>query len=249
MGNGVQTAGRAWHSGCDSTSTEQTTTWAFSPPWTCPAVRPPPTMLLRPAPRATYVTGFQTTAALPYLLLVFLAGCRPEVRPPDPEPSLHVTSPAFSGDSDTPIPVAYTCAGRGVSPPFSWDTPPRNTASVVLIVERLDDLSQEADRVVLWSVYDLPPGLDGLPEAADVTAFGDGHLVPAVGTNHFGTVGYDGPCPAGAVRGRYAARVYALDNPLGLEPGASGDRVLAAVERQSLASGQVVGAFAYPEAE
>lgn len=82
-----------------------------------------------------------------------------------------------------------------------------------------------------------------------MATLGGGRLAPAVGTNHFGTVGYDGPCPAGTSRGRYVARIYALDDPLGLDPGVSGDQLLATVEGRSLASGRAVRTFAYPGTE
>jgi Raf kinase inhibitor-like YbhB/YbcL family protein len=65
----------------------------------------------------------------------------------------------------------------------------------------------------------------------------------AQGENSRGDIGYTGPCPPGGQTHAYVMTLYALDAPLGLEPGASRADVEAAMEGHVLAEGQLTGTF------
>jgi hypothetical protein len=65
----------------------------------------------------------------------------------------------------------------------------------------------------------------------------------AEGTNDFRRLGYGGPCPPPGKPHHYVIRLYALDIPLDLLPGATRKQLDAAMERHILAEGQFVGIY------
>jgi Raf kinase inhibitor-like YbhB/YbcL family protein len=99
-----------------------------------------------------------------------------------------------------------------------------------------------------WVLFDLPAGVTGLPEGLPpegtvrVTSGGVEH-VARQGRNDFRNLGYGGPCPPSGTH-RYFFRLYALDGPLSLEPGATRQQVLRAMEGHVLAQGQLMGRYA-----
>lgn len=149
------------------------------------------------------------------------------------EPLL-VRSLSFAEGED--IPKQYTCDGEDLSPPISWSAPPRGTKSVILTV---DDPDAPRGTWNHWYLYNIPPSVTHLPEAASSK-----HLLP-VGSiealNDFKRRAYGGPCPPSG-RHRYIFRVRALDTVL---EGDSHSR--AAVEHRIqghvLAEGQLMGYY------
>lgn len=84
--------------------------------------------------------------------------------------SLVVSSPEFAQDGL--IPVKYTCQAEGISPPLVIDNVPKNTHSLVLIMEDPDAPSGTFTHWVLYGihryyfhVYALDSGIDLLPGA------------------------------------------------------------------------------------
>ena len=152
------------------------------------------------------------------------------------EESMQVTSTAF--EHEGPIPPEYSCDGENVSPPLSWSNAPEGTASYALIV---DDPDAPGRTFVHWVYYGIPASTTSLPEAVatDERPAAGG----TQGTNGFGNTGYGGPCPPGGTH-RYFFRVYALDTELDLEPGASKQVLLDAMEGHVLAQGTLMGTFA-----
>ena len=63
------------------------------------------------------------------------------------------------------------------------------------------------------------------------------------GTNDWKRTGYGGPCPP-IGRHRYFFKLYALDAPLKLRPGATKQEVEAAMKGHVLATAQLVGTYA-----
>ncbi len=128
------------------------------------------------------------------------------------------------------IPRQYTCDGADQSPPLAWDQVPVGTRSLALVVE---DPDAPGGTFVHWVLFDLPPDPPRL--AAGVshqTVLPNG---ARQGRNDFRRVGYGGPCPPRGPAHRYFFRLYALDAPLNLTPGAT------AVEVRSAMSGHVLG--------
>jgi Raf kinase inhibitor-like YbhB/YbcL family protein len=160
--------------------------------------------------------------------------------------TIRLTSPAFAEGGMIPKP--YTCDGADKSPPLEWSGVPASARSLALIC---DDPDAPAGTWSHWVLFDLPPSTKSLEEgiAADLQA----KLVskpagqePQVsvrqGKNDFGKIGYGGPCPPGGTH-RYFFRLYALDAPLDLEPGATRSSVLKAITGHVVAEGRLMGKY------
>jgi hypothetical protein len=108
------------------------------------------------------------------------------------------------------IPTKYTCEGADVSPPLAWTGLPPGTKSLALVVDDPDAPDPAAPKTtwVHWVLYNLPAGIDGLPEGASVLPAGTQQ-----GLNDWRRTGYGGPCPP-IGRHRYFHRLYALDTLL-----------------------------------
>ena len=149
--------------------------------------------------------------------------------------TVRLESPAFS--NGRPIPAVHTADGRDVSPALSWSGVPREAQSLALLCE---DPDAPRGTWVHWVLYDLPASATGLPEAvaaAERPATGG-----AQGKNDFGRLGYGGPAPPSGTH-RYYFRLYALDAPLGLPPGATRRDVGRAMEGRILAEGELMGTY------
>ena len=135
-------------------------------------------------------------------------------------------------EDGSPVPGRYTCDGDDVSPPLEWTGVPDGTASLALIV---DDPDAPSGTFVHWLGWNIDPASGKLAE---------GTAAPAEGTNGFGNPGYGGPCPPpGHGPHRYFFRLYALDGPLDLSPGASREELDAALDGRALATAEMVGTY------
>ena len=146
--------------------------------------------------------------------------------------ALVVSSSAF--DANQPIPAKYTGEGEDVSPPLSWRGVPSGTKEFALLCEDPD-----APRPKPWVHWVLA----GIPEAATGLTEGDStrHVE---GRNDFGKNGYGGPMPPpGHGVHHYHFKVFALDQPSKLAPGASKEDLLAAVKGHVLAEGELIGTY------
>ena len=135
------------------------------------------------------------------------------------------------------IPAQYTCDGKNVSPPLSWEGVPENTQFFALIC---DDPDAPAGTWVHWVVYDIPAQVKHLEEAippANVTQDGSKQ-----GLNDFRKIGYGGPCPPGGTH-RYFFKLYALDAPSGLDAGKTKAELLAKIKGHILAEAQLYGKY------
>lgn len=149
---------------------------------------------------------------------------------------LTVTSTAFAeGES---IPAEYTCLGQDTSPPLQWSGIPATAASLALIV---DDPDAPGGTWVHWVYYNLPPTVTGLPAKVDKVKNPPPGGVQ--GITDFRKIGYGGPCPPRG-RHRYYFKLYALDGMLPLQPGATKQQLLKAMEGRILAQGSLMGTFA-----
>ncbi len=171
------------------------------------------------------------------LVVVLSVGCEYRERPlKEGEMALTVSSSAFQeGDK---IPAKYTCEGQDVSPSLAWSEPPAGTRSLALIV---DDPDAPGGVFTHWLLFNIPPDSRELPEAVPTQAeLASGALQ---GKTDFGRTGYGGPCPPPGRPHRYQFTLYALDQPLDLEGGASKKQLLSAMEGHILAQGQLTGTY------
>ena len=137
------------------------------------------------------------------------------------------------------IPQQYTGDGRNISPPLRWGDPPAGTRSLALICE---DPDAPRGTFTHWVAFNLPAESRELAEGVP----GEATLPNGTtqGTNDFGKVGYGGPKPPPGKPHHYFFKLYALDQPVELRPGATKAQLLAAVKGHVLGEAQVMGTFA-----
>ena len=153
--------------------------------------------------------------------------------------SLELTSPAFQNGGE--IPPLFTCEGKDASPALAWSHVPRDTASLVLIVDDPDAPDPKAPKMtwVHWVLYDLPPASNGLPEGVKTAALPAG---TREGLNDWRRTGYGGPCPP-IGRHRYFFKLYALDMVLGDLKLPTKAAVEKALQGHVLASAELMGTY------
>jgi len=149
--------------------------------------------------------------------------------------ALEIRSSAFAAGEA--IPQKYACDGDDMSPPLSWSGAPSETRSFAIIA---DDPDAPIGTWVHWVLYNVPAQVGSLPEGVSV-----GSSLPVgglQGKNGSGRLGYQGPCPPSGTH-RYFFRVYALDKPLKISPGASKEQLLKAMKGHILAQGELMGLY------
>ncbi len=186
---------------------------------------------------------FKKLALIPFSLLacLLLAACGSAVSTPAAAAAgeINLTLSSQSFPAGGAIPLQFACVrygGSDRSPQLSWDAPPPGTRSLALTVTDPD-----ARGFVHWLVYDIPP---------DAAAFAEGQMPSGAvqGQNGFGEQAYGGPCPPSGTH-HYVFSLYALDNPPGLQPEASMDKLTAAIDGHVLARGMLTGTFSPPPAD
>jgi Raf kinase inhibitor-like YbhB/YbcL family protein len=153
--------------------------------------------------------------------------------------TMSLRSPSF--DDGGVIPSKHTCEGADASPALTWSGVPAGAKSLALIVDDPDAPDPKAPKMtyVHWVLYDLPPGVTGLPEAA---AKGDLPAGAKQSVNDFKRAGWGGPCPP-IGRHRYVFKLYALD-AVPPDLGNAGKAALeAAMKGHVLAEARLVGTY------
>ena len=148
---------------------------------------------------------------------------------------IEVKSEAF--EEGGMIPNKYTCDGEDASPPLSWTGVPEGTEALALIC---DDPDAPVGTWVHWVIFNIPPDTTGLSENIPPERVLESGA--RQGRNDFGNIGYGGPCPPRGTH-RYYFKLYALDKKVDLEPGATKDELLKAMEGHILAEGRLMGRY------
>lgn len=127
------------------------------------------------------------------------------------------------------IPEKYTCDGENINPPLSIKNLPRNSKSLVLIV---DDPDAPAGTWVHWVVWNIP-----------VTGFIAENTIPGIeGVNDFKKNHYGGPCPPSGTH-RYFFKIYALDTMLHLSGSVTKYKLEKAMQHHLLSQGELIGLY------
>lgn len=149
---------------------------------------------------------------------------------------MKITSPAFSHGGH--IPSEFTCEGQNISPEFSWSEAPKESKSFVLVLHDPD--APRKGGFIHWVVFNIPHDVERIPQnvahGSPKQAFG------LQGKNDSGKIGYVGPCPPSGEH-RYFARLYALRSKLDLQPGATYQDVLAALEGKVIEEAELMGTY------
>lgn len=143
---------------------------------------------------------------------------------------MKVTSPAFGEGGN--IPVKFTCDGPDTSPPLKIEGAPAEAKTLALIVDDPDAPSGLFTHWLIWNI------------AAKTGSLAEGNNVGGIeGKNDFGKTGYGGPCPPSGTH-RYYFRIFALDQPLSLTPGARRKEVDAAMKGHVIGQAELMGRYA-----
>jgi len=149
---------------------------------------------------------------------------------------MEISSPSFrDGES---LPLDITCGGPGLSPKLDWKGIPETTKSLAVVC---DDPDAPRGTWTHWVIYSLPPSGSGLESGLPPAATLPGGVLQ--GTNDYGKVGYDGPCPPPGKPHRYYYRLYALDILLELPSGARRAELQTAMRGHILAEASLMGTF------
>ncbi len=144
--------------------------------------------------------------------------------------SMKITSSAFENNSK--IPSKYTCEDKNINPPLEFSDTPKETKSLVLVV---DDPDAPSKTWVHWVVYNIDPSTARINESS----------VPQEalqGTTDFGKPGYEGPCPPSGTH-RYFFKLYALDTILEAPDGLTKQQVLEKVRDHVIEEAELVGLY------
>lgn len=100
----------------------------------------------------------------------------------------------------------------------------------------MDDPDAPGGIFTHWVIFDLPPGVTGLPEGVSIPDIGG-----IQGKNDFDKIGYNGPCPPKLHTYRFI--LYALDSKIGLKQGATRQEVLKAMEGHVIVKAELDGKY------
>ena len=140
---------------------------------------------------------------------------------------IKVASTAFPAEGF--IPSKYTCDGRNISPPLSFEQVPENAKCLALIV---DDPDAPIGTWVHWLAWNIP--LTHLIK--------ENVIHGEQGLNDFQENKYGGPCPPSGTH-RYFFKVYALDALLDLPRNARKFDLERAMSGHILAFGELIGLY------
>ncbi|HSX04309.1 MAG TPA: YbhB/YbcL family Raf kinase inhibitor-like protein [Rhabdochlamydiaceae bacterium] len=134
------------------------------------------------------------------------------------------------------IPQKYTCEGFNWNPPLQFLDVPRQTKSLVLIIDDPDvPETIRADGLwIHWIVYDIPPTTTIVKEHSVAPG------TPGKGTN--GRTAYMGPCPPDTEH-RYFFKLFALDAFLDLPKGLTIDEIQQKMEGHVIEKAELMGRY------
>jgi Raf kinase inhibitor-like YbhB/YbcL family protein len=128
------------------------------------------------------------------------------------------------------------CTGSNIAPELNWTNVPAGTKSFAMLMADYDaPLAGGFDH---WIVYNIPAGAREL----------EGNHPFTEGTNSFGLIGYDGPCPpATGETHHYIFLLYATDLAHVGGPGLTFAQVMSALNNHVLSATSIIGTFHLPQ--
>ena len=153
--------------------------------------------------------------------------------------SMRISSEAF--DHGDRIPAEYSRDGDNLSPPLRIEDVPEKAEEMVLLA--YDPDAPTPQPWVHWLLYGIPPGVGSLPEGIRVSPRPERPVGALQGLNTSGDAGYEGPAPPDGQVHEVHFKVYALDQPLELEPGADSRTVFEVMLDHVIDYGELVGTY------
>ncbi|HEY5806167.1 MAG TPA: hypothetical protein VIS56_02155 [Candidatus Saccharimonadales bacterium] len=86
---------------------------------------------------------------------------------------MQLTSPAFQNNE--PLPVNYTCKGRGVNPPLSVRNVPSGTESLAIVMHDPDAIGGKD--FLHWAVWNIAPNTEAIAEDSVPPGAMRGHVL------------------------------------------------------------------------
>lgn len=152
-----------------------------------------------------------------------------------PRSQMKLTSPAFVNNQ--PIPDAYSCKGKNVSPPLIISDIPSDAVSLALT---MIDPDAPYGTFTHWVVWNIPKNKTTIDEN---DLFSDAEI----GKNSAGKNGYMGPCPPPRTIHNYHFAVYALNEKIDIPPGSGIADLEKAMTGHIVANGELIGQFGREE--
>jgi len=164
------------------------------------------------------------------------------ITPGEPGATLELSSDAIG--TDGVIDPRNTAYGNNLSPRLRW-TPVKGAGAYAIVLEDPDAPGEHP--FVHWMIWNIPGGLDFLPEGIPNNEDPATPQGAVQGKNDNGSYGYFGPRPpAGTGVHHYHFQIFALDGPLTLKGDANLRALVNAMRGRVLADGELVGASEAP---
>ena len=142
--------------------------------------------------------------------------------------TLTVNSPAFENNQS--IPPKYTCDGSNINPALTIKDIPKETQSLVLVMDDPDVPKGTFDHWIMWNI----PVKEKIEE----------NSAPGTqGKNSKGENQYYGPCPPSGAGHHYHFHVYALDTKLNLSANTDSGALLKAMNGHIIGQGELIGTY------
>ncbi|MEC9489626.1 MAG: YbhB/YbcL family Raf kinase inhibitor-like protein [Halanaerobiales bacterium] len=145
---------------------------------------------------------------------------------------------------DKQVDSRYTSIGENVSPPLRLEDLDDEAETLAII---LTDDDAEVERSTHWLIWNIPAVIDNIQENIPVNVKKVPELDGAYqGKNDFGDIGYTGPAlPSSTFEKPHTYRliVYALDQALELEPGATEKELLETMKDHIIQKGFMSGTY------
>lgn len=145
-------------------------------------------------------------------------------------PLISVSSTNFDGGGE--IPKDFTCDGANNNPQFLLDRVNPDAKSLVFIMEDVDT----KPNFTHWILFNIDPKTLSIDRPSDLAG-------ASIGTNDFGKMEYDGPCPSSGSVHKYYFRLYALDTVLSLPDGAKRNDIDLAMKNHIIGRGEIFGIY------
>ncbi len=143
---------------------------------------------------------------------------------------LRLRSPAFKHHER--IPERHTGDGQDVAPALEWSGVPQGTKAFAVVLHDPD--APLVDGFTHWVLYGIPGDATSLPAGAELVQ----------GINSSGHAGYGGPAPPpDHGTHHYYFWIYALDEPVELEPGLDRRALLERIEDHVIEQARLVGTY------
>ena len=111
------------------------------------------------------------------------------------------------------FPDKYTCNGEDISPRVRFSR--IRARSLALFMEARISPEKIFTHWLIWNIGPMPEIPEGIPREAVIRS----PMSAVQGTNDFGKIGYNGPCPLQGKGQIYYFNVYGLDILLDIPPG------------------------------